>query len=188
MQDKLDAKEAIGASMTARTDVNEACHAEGTFTMECRDKDGNLLWREVFDNVVCTGGKNLALDTYLAGSSYTAVVYMGLIGATGYGAGPVAGDTMLSHPGWVEAASGVSTPRKTVAWSTASAGSKPATTTTFNITGTETIKGAFLVFGAGASPTVLNTGGVLYSAGTFSGGDQPVINTNTLNVTYSTSL
>ena len=43
----------------------------GRYTFECFDKDGKLKWTEVIDNTVVTVGKNLALDTFLAGSAYT---------------------------------------------------------------------------------------------------------------------
>ena len=58
----------------------------------------------------------------------------------------------------------------------------------FAITGSGTIKGCFLVFGTGALSTIDNTAGTLYSAGLFTGGDKVVVNTDTLNVSYSASL
>ena len=58
----------------------------------------------------------------------------------------------------------------------------------FAITGTGTVKGAFLVYGSGALATKDTTAGTLWSAGTFTTGDKAVANLDTLNVSYSTSL
>src|SRR3954471_20192607 len=109
--------------------MDEIAQAHGTYYAECYDANGNLKWSATAQNTVTTVGKNLALDTYLAGAAYTVVgPFMGLISAAGYGAGPVAGDTMASHAGWTEAglanAPTYTAPRKTAAWSVASAGSK----------------------------------------------------------------
>ena len=140
-----------------------------------------------------TVGKNLALDTILAGSSYSVTApYMGLISSTSYSA-VAAGDTMASHAGWLEAG-GANAPtysgnRKTAVWSAAASGAKALSPAlSFAITSTGTVKGAFLVYGSGASATKDNTGGTLWSAGTFSTGDKAVVNGDTLNVNYSTSL
>ena len=148
------------------------------------------------DNVVTTVGKNLALDTYLAGSAYTVTgPFIGLISNVSYTTGPAAGDTMASHGGWTEAggtnAPTYTAPRKTAAWSAASGGSKALSSNlSFAITsGTNVIiKGCFMVYGSGAVSTIDNTAGTLYSAGTFSGGDKTVSNGDTLTVSYSTSL
>lgn len=150
-----------------------------------------IKWDQYAPNVVTTVGANLALDTVLAGSGYTVTgPYMGLIGAVSYTGVPVIADTMASHATWTEAgtinAPTYTGPRKTVAWSAAAAKSKsPSSAPVFAITGTGTAKGVFLVFGSGAVSTIDSTAGVLYSAGLFSGGDQGVVNTNTLTVTYA---
>lgn len=150
----------------------------------------DVLWRDLAPNTVCTAGKNLALDTFLAGSSYTVVgPYLGLISSTSYSA-TAAGDTQASHSGWLEAGNAnaptYTSPRKTAAWSAASAGAKALSAAlAFAITGTGTVKGAFLVYGTGALSTIDNTAGVLMSAGVFSGGDKIVANLDTLNVSYS---
>ena len=58
----------------------------------------------------------------------------------------------------------------------------------YAITSTGTIKGAFMAYGTAASATKDDTGGTLWSAGTFSTGDKAVVNGDTLSVSYSTSL
>ena len=152
-----------------------------------------VKWAADAPNVVTDQGARTMLDAGLAGSSYTAATYMGLIGAVSYVSAPAAGDTMASHSNWTEGG-GANAPtysgnRPTVSWSAASSRSKaPSSAPVFSITGSGTAKGVFLVFGSGASATKDNTSGSLWSAGLFTGGDQAVVNTNTVTVTYSTSL
>jgi hypothetical protein len=172
----------------------EEMFAKGRYVVECIGADGKLKWRDTIENVVTTVGKNLALDTILAGSGYTVVgPYMGLISSVSYGAGPVAADTMSSHGGWTEAGNAnaptYTAPRKTCAWNAASGGSKALSSAlSFAITGTGTVKGCFLVYGSGAVSTIDNTSGTLLSAGLFTGGDKAVVNTDTLNVSWSLAL
>lgn len=173
--------------------LSEMMYIRGVYTVECYDKDGNLKWRDTIENTVVTVGKNLALDTFLAGSGYTVVgPYLGLISSTSFSAISAA-DTMSSHAGWLEAG-GANAPtytgnRKTAAWSAASGGSKAfSSAASYAITGTGTVKGAFLVYGSGAVNTKDDTNGVLFSAGLFTGGDKAVVNTDTLNVSYTVSM
>jgi len=155
-----------------------------------------LKWEDTIHNVVTTVGKNLALDTYLAGSGYTVTgPYMGLISSVSYGAGPVVGDTMASHAGWHEAGAGTdyplyTAPRKTCAWNSASGGSKSLSAAlSFSIITTGgTVKGCFIVYGTGAVSTIQDTNGTLYSAGTFTGGDKILGVGDTLQVSYTASL
>jgi len=149
-------------------------------------------WADECHNVVCTVGKNAALDAYLAGSSYSVTgPYMGLINTNASSA--VAGDTMSSHAGWLEVGNAnaptYTAPRKTAAWSAAASGSKSLSSAlSFAIGSSGTVGGCFLVFGSGAVSTIDNTSGTLYSAGAFTGGSKTVTNGDTLNVTYSASL
>lgn len=173
--------------------LEESCAAHGVYEVVCYGPDGLEKWRDVAYNTVTTVGKNLALDTYLAGSSYTVVgPYMALISSTSFTAISAA-DTMASHSGWLEAGN-ANTPsysgnRKTAAWSAASAGSKALSAAlAFGMTGTGTVKGCFLVYGSGAVNTIDSTAGTLYSAGLFSGGDKTVGNGDTINVSYTASL
>lgn len=191
--EELNAHGISDASVIRSASESESCDAQGVYTIECYDKDGNLKWSDTAHNVVTTVGKNLALDTFLAGVAYTAVgPFMGLISSVSYSA-VAAADTMASHAGWTEAgvtnAPTYTVPRKTAVWAAASAGSKALSASlSFAITGSGTIKGCFLVFGTGALSTIDNTAGTLYSAGLFTGGDRVVVNTDTVNVSYSTSL
>jgi hypothetical protein len=140
-------------------------------------------------NLVTTVGKNYLLDNGLAGSAYTAAFFLGLISSTSYTA-VAAGDTMASHAGWLEAgatnapAYSEST-RRTAAWSAAASGSKALSAgLVFTFTNSGTVKGPFMT----TVSTKDGTTGTLYSAGLFTGGDQPVVNTNTLTVSYTASL
>lgn len=177
--------------MAASDAPGDRVRAIGRFVGVCRDKRGKVLWEAEFPNLLTTLGKNFLLDTTLAGSSYTVVgPYMGLISSTSYSA-VAAGDTMASHSGWLEAGTTNSptySARIICAWSAASAGVKALSSAlTFTFTGSGTVQGAFLVTGSGAVVTNLNTSGTLYAAGAL-GTPQPVVSTNTLALSYSTTL
>lgn len=161
--------------------------------IELEDKWGGV---QVAPNTVMTLGKNFILDRALAGSGYTVVgPYMGLISSVSYSSINAA-DTMAQLAGtnnWREAgatnAPTYTSPRKTMAWSSASGGSKSLSSAlSFAITSSGTLKGAFMTSDTGAVSTIDSTAGTLISAGLFTGGDQPVANTNTVSVTYSLSL
>jgi hypothetical protein len=164
------------------------------YLIECRDGYGILKWKDFIDNLVPTAGKNLMLDSFLAGSGYTVVgPYMGLVSSVSYTTGPAAGDTMASHAGWTEAgatnAPTYSGTRKTCPFSSASGGSKGISVAPqFLFTGAGTIKGLFIVLGTGAVATIDDGNGTLFSAGLFSGGDKLVGLNDTINVGWSVSL
>lgn len=173
----------------------EHAEATGVYTATCYDKDGNLKWTDTYSNVVTTVGKNHLLDVYLSGSAYTAALYLGLIGSTGYVSIPVVGDTHASHATWAEDVNYSNSTRVAPAFSTASAGSKATSSAAaFNITGTTTIKGTFLSTQSAKSSTAATVGtgatatNILYSAGLFTGGDKAVASGDTLNVTYTASV
>lgn len=148
---------------------------------------GPVIWKSAWSNTVVTVGKNILISTLLTGSAYTVTgPYMGLITATGFSA-ISASDTMASHTGWSESTTYGST-RPTMSFSAASGGSiTTSAAVNYTSTGTDTIEGAFVVLGSGASNVEGNTGGTLFSAGTFSA-TQPWVSGNTLAVTYTLSV
>lgn len=144
-----------------------------------------LKWKDSIENVVTTVGKNNMLDNHLAGSSYTAAWFMGLISSVSYTTGPAAGDTMASHGGWTEDTNYAAATRPAPSFSAASGGSKATSSNvSFSMNATATIKGCFI----NSVSTKGGTTGTLFSAGLFTGGDQPVVNGNTLNVSYTATL
>lgn len=180
------------AYVAALAAYNGACESgsvgEQAYALEVLERYRQVAWRAPIDNLVTTVGKNYLLDNGMAGSAYTAAFFMGLISSVSFTA-VAAGDTMASHAGWLEAgvtnAPTFSGARKTAAWSAASGGSKALSAgLVFTFTGTGTVKGCFMTTGS----VVDGTTGTLFSAGLFSGGDQPVVATNTLTVSYSLSL
>jgi len=193
MQEKTQAQDLSDASIIRVSGLSEQANAQGVFSAQCFDKDGNLKWEDNFPNIVTITGRNLALDAFLAGSAYTVTgPYLGLISSISY-TGTSNGDTMSVHAGWVEAG-GANAPiysggRKLAVWSAASSASKsfsaPLAST---MGGTGTIKGCFLVYGSGAVSTIDNTAGTLYSAGLFAGGDKIVSIFDVVNVSYTASM
>lgn len=165
---------------------HEALALQGRFGWMHWDVNGLIKGWGDFDNLVTTVGKNLTLDTILAGSAFTATVVMGLKG-TGSAAGA---DTQASHSGWSEVGAAnaptYSGTRKTPSWSSASSGSKATSANvSFAITSSGTVAGAFI--NINGSSTIDNTTGTLFSAGDFTGGSRAVVNGDTINVSYTLS-
>ena len=185
-------------SLGANAISNESVGIEGHYVVECRDANGNLKWSDSFPNLVNAVGKQLLLNTLLTTSgTYTTVgPFLGLIS----GASPTfaASDTMTSHSGWTEFTAYTVTGsaiRGTAVFATAtSTGTSPsnvttstATAITYTITGSGgTVGGCFLTTGSGATSTLGNTGGTLYSAGAFSVAKVTTAG-DTVSVTYQTT-
>jgi hypothetical protein len=184
--EKVATVDGMSVALGAAGEMREALEAHGFYTVQCHEYEGGpLLWEDRIENLVTTVGKNAMLDNHLSGSAYTAAWYMGLMSLTSYTTGPAAGDTMASHGGWAEDQNYSQGARPTSAWSAASAGAKALSAAlVFTMNATTTIKGCFL----NSIATKGGTTGTLFSAGLFTGGDQPVVSGNTLSVSYSASV
>jgi hypothetical protein len=179
----------VNAGVETNKIAGENMSAKGRFIVECFDKDGNLKWREDNENLVVNVGLQDMNTKYFSGSSYTAAWYIGLYGA-GASNTPAAGDTMSSHAGWTENTTYSNATRPQAVFGTATTAnpsviSNSASVAVFNINGTTTVGGAFLV----SNSTKGGSTGTLFSASDFqSPGDRAVVNGDTLNVTYQFSL
>lgn len=177
MNEETVAHDSVQAGLVARPEYAEDIAAPRfRYDVVCIGADGVEKWRDGFDNLVTTEGKNDIIDQYFKGSAYTAAWYMGLKG-TGSAA---VGDTLASHAGWTE-----QTPytgnRPAITFGTTSAGSNTATAVSYSITSSATCAGAFV------SSVNTGTAGKLYSAGDFAA-SRSVVNGDTLNVTLTVSV
>ena len=65
--EKMNAQVAAVAAVLRQSAHPEAMDAHGRYHVECRGSDGELKWADYVENVVCTEGKNFALDQILGG-------------------------------------------------------------------------------------------------------------------------
>jgi hypothetical protein len=195
MDDDLRPVDSPSISLARGVDLEENLHARGFYIFRCFTREGTLRWGEALKNTVVTEGKNLSLDTLMAGSSYSvAGPYMGLISSVSFSA-ISSGDTgsgINTTNAWKEAglanAPTYAGNRKTCVWSAASAGSKSLSSALgFAITSNGTVRGAFILLGAGALATKDDAHGILWSAGTFATA-RDVLSGDSINVSYSVSM
>ena len=191
--------DASDASVTRGAGSDETVGIEGYYTVKCYDAQGNLKWEDIAPNLVTAVGKQDLFNYYFGatsnGGTASGANYLGLLGGT---TTYTAADTMSSHA-WTEVglanAPTYTGNRQAPVWTTASStGSTPTNVTTktapaltFAMTSSGTVAGCFINSGSGASATKDTTTGVLYSAGSFTGGSKTVTNGDSLAVTYSTT-
>jgi len=170
-----------------------------------------VRWTDTVENLWCLEGMEAVLTHALKGSSYSAVLYMGLIDDTGYGyAGAngsgvdkdnlasaiVAAGSSTPANGWNEVPNSTVSARGVPSFGSASSSGVNSDLVTvaedFATLETNTIKGCFMLIkskgGTDPTGTVGNTSGALLSAGLFTGGDQAVSASGTLSVTYTARL
>lgn len=181
----MESKAGFGSKIKAQLITNpialERMSLKGRWFLE-HWRNGELLHKEDFTNLITNAGLNYLLDVALsAGSAITAWV----IGLTDGTPTVAAGDTMSSHAGWTEVTDYSQANR--VAWTDAGVSGQSVTNSAspaaFSINATVTVGGAFLT----SVNTKGGSTGTLFAVGAFTSGDRAFINGDTLNVTATYS-
>ena len=187
--DKAKSSDLVGGNVAKESGADQKLRAGGVFTVECRDKNGNVKWTSKSKNLVVNVGLADMNTRYFKGSGYSAAWYIGIYGASSTN-NPNANDTMASHGGWTEvtAYSNATRPAATFGNATTADPSyiaNSASPAAFTINASANVGGAFLT----TDNTKGGTSGTLFSAADFAApGDRVVQNGDTLNVTYTFAL
>jgi hypothetical protein len=180
------AQDVVAANMVTNRGSAERVGAGGVFTVTCLDANGQEKWSDSFHNLVVNVGLQDMNAKYFTSVGFTAAWYLGLVDGA---SAPTyaAADTLASHAGWTENTAYVGT-RKAVTFGSPTLAdpsvinnSGSAAVFTMSTNGT-VIAGAFLANAASG------TSGILFSVGSFTGGNKSVDAGDTLNVTYQFSL
>lgn len=193
MKDNVRASESASIEIVRRNGPLEAQHGlhelwnpGGMLDVEFSHADGEIFQKFGIHNLVTTQGKNKILDVMFGSATQITSWYMGLVTNTSFSAF-AAGDTAAQiggSNGWTEStvySSVYSGARK--AWSPAAASAGSITNTsvvTFNITSSDTLKGAFIVSASSG------TSGTLWAEVAFPS-TVPVNNGDDVKVTYTLS-
>jgi hypothetical protein len=151
------------------------------YQVQCFDPSGLLVWEDWIENLIPTAGLNKILDATLKSGSGAPTWYIGLKAAGAV----AAGDTMASHGGWSELTSYSEATRPVCSLGTISAGSVDtvASPAIFNVTGSMTVAGCFMV----NQNTKGGTTGDLYGVGDFSSA-RSVLSGDTLRIQVTCSV
>lgn len=185
------AKDQVTAGLITNPAAGDRVGAGGVYTVTCVGADGVEKWSDTFHNLVVNEGLQDMNSKYFKGSGYTAAWYVGLVsGATS----PTyaAGNTLASHSGWTELVPGTAYTGNRIA---AVFNAASPTLADPSVVSNSVAPSAFpmlvnstVVAGAFLTSAASGTSGILFSVGSFTGGNKSVDAGDTLNVTYTFSL
>lgn len=194
---QLNMSQAAGVEIVraANKPVENKLPLRGKFVVE-HLRDGKVIGTHEFNNGIVNQGKNLLLDVMFHGTSAIGTWYLGLISLASFSA-LSSSDTYDTHAGWIEftnytdnanASSTTTRPQ----WTEGAASGQSTTNSSvviFDITGSGTVKGVYLVGGTNSQTksNVTMAGNYLWATATFTGGDVAVLNGDQLKVTYTVS-
>lgn len=153
----------------------------GKFNVTCYDKEGNLKWMDVADNIVVNEGLQKILDvTFDSSVAKISAWYIGL------------GDSNIGSAGATDTAAGHGNFNETTGYSesvrqvftdarTNQSVSNTASAASFSMNATDNVGGAFL----SSDSNKATTAGVLLCAAAFAEGTKAVDNGDTVNVEYT---
>ena len=196
---KQTADAQVGKMMARIKSPTSRPNLRGEFTVELW-RDGKRIDARRFPNGIVDEGKDRLLDIMFDGGTQITLWYIGLIDNAGFTAladDDTYDDINQAGNGWDEfddytdpgnADSAVTRPE----WAPDEPSGQSITNSTvrqFDITGTGTVKGVFVV-GGGTTPENKNDhdpSSTLWATALFSGGDVPVAASDQLKVTYTVS-
>lgn len=152
----------------------------GHWDVECVNPDGSIAWTESIHNMTLLAALTDVLAVYLGAGVQKVAWFLGLIDNSGFASLSI-NDTAASHPGWTEntAYSGGARP----AWTPGTAAGQAiasAAVTTWPMTATATIRGAFLI----SDSTLGGAAGLMFATGQFAS-NRSVVNGQSLKATYT---
>jgi hypothetical protein len=166
--------------LSAKSDSAMGEKRSTVYEVECY-RDGEMLWKDTFHNLVTTAGLNDSLSKHFKASSYTAAWYVGLTtGSPTFAAGDVIG----THAGWTESTAYTESVRQTLTLGTPSSGSvdNSASKAVFTINASATVGGSFVVSDNTKGGT---STGIIYGGGAFTNGNRSLQSGDTLNITIT---
>jgi hypothetical protein len=184
------AADSVTAGMITQRSGTDHVAAGGVFTVTCVGADGTEKWSDTFHNLVVNEGLQNMNSEYFKGVGYSAAWYLGLVEGPGSGNTYAAGDTLATHAGWTELAptTDYTGNRKAVTFGTATTADPSVISNSGSPSSFAMLVNGTSVAGALLASVSSGTSGVLFSVGSFTGGDKTVDNGDTLNVTYTFSL
>ena len=197
---QMSVNQKAGCSAVRARTAEDQLHPRGRFVVE-HFRKGVKIGHYEFPNGITNQGKNKLLDVMFHGVSAITTWWLGLIDNSGYTA-LAAADTYANIDqagnGWDEFTSytdagnsGSSSTRPE--WTEGAASSQSITNSSpvvFDITGSGTVKGLFLVGGAAGAQTKGDhaaSGAILWATALFGSGDVAVNAEDQLKVTYTVS-
>ena len=163
--------------------IAQAMGLGGFFDVKCVRRDGTVRWQKRVKNGIVNQGLNKLLNRMFHLDALAAAWYLDLINT---GATLAATDTYATHGGWTYSSAYSNATRPV--WAPASSTAQSSTNTStvdFTINGTATINGIAVVAGSSTKGDTASGSGELWATGSFPGGEQPVVNGDTLKMTYT---
>lgn len=157
----------------------------GTFDVKCVTPDGKIRWQQFVKNGVTTQGLNKILNCFFHLDTLPTAWYLDL---TATGATYAVGDVYATHTGWTYTTNTNYSQAVRPTWAPASSTAASSTNTStvdFTMAATCTINGIAVVTGSTTKADSAAGGGVLWATGAFPGGEQSVVNGDSLKITYT---
>jgi len=195
---RMNVEHRAGCSLVRARKAENQLQPRGKFVVE-HFRDGRKIGHYEFPNGITNEGKNKLLDVMFHGVSAVTTWWLGMISNSGYTA--LAATDVYANigngNGWSEftdytdAGNGGSSSTRPE-WTEGAASGQAITNGSpviFDITGSGTVKGLFLVGGVSNAHNKSDhtSGGTLWATALFGTGDVPVNATDQLKVTYTVS-